>query len=94
MADGLVTAKTQVADSISREDALKQLYLVDKDGLMTSSREGVESYQRQFTDARTDLPDGMSLLEVIKEVQPDILIGLSGVGGLFKEEHCRAMCEY
>ena len=40
------------------------------------------------------MPDGSSLLEVIKREKPDAIIGLSGVGGLFKEEHIKAMCEY
>ena len=42
----------------------------------------------------TSLPDGSSLLEVIEHEKPDVLIGLSGVGGLFKEEHVRAMTKY
>ena len=30
--------------------------------------------------------EGLSLLEVIKKVQPDVLIGLSGCGGIFSED--------
>ena len=35
----------------------------------------------------------MDLLSVIKEVKPDVLLGLTGVGGTFKVEHIRAMSE-
>jgi hypothetical protein len=35
------------------------------------------------------MADGASLLETIRQVKPTILLGLSGVGGMFKEEHVR-----
>lgn len=39
--------------------------------------------QKEF--ARDDMPEGMSLLEVAKAVQPTVLLGLSAVKGLFTE---------
>merc|ERR1719408_1068129 len=40
---------------------------------------------------RDDLPDGMPLLELVKEVKPTILLGLSTTHGIFTEEVVRAM---
>lgn len=35
--------------------------------------------------------EGASLLDTIKYAQPNILLGLSGVGGLFTEDICSEM---
>jgi len=40
------------------------------------------------------MPDGLDLMQVIEQVKPDILIGLSGVGGQFKEHHIREMAKH
>ena len=39
-----------------------------------------EDYARKETDM-----EGLGLLDVVKEVKPTILIGLSAVGGIFTE---------
>lgn len=40
---------------------------------------------QQAEFARSDLSDGLSLLEVAKAVKPTVLLGLSAVRGLFTE---------
>jgi len=40
------------------------------------------------------MEEGIELLEVIKRVKPDILLGLSGKGGAFREEHIRIMAKH
>lgn len=71
---------------ITRDEACSRFYMVDAHGLITKERvKGVMPFQKKFADARQDMKDGLDLMRVIEEVKPDILIGLSGVGGLFKE---------
>ena len=45
-----------------------------------------------FAVSEADM-EGMSLLETVKRVKPNILIGLSACGGLFSEEVLKAMNE-
>jgi malic enzyme len=56
----------------------------------------VMDFQESFADARircqSKCQEGMDLLTVIEHAKPDVLIGLSGVGGAFKKEHIQAMC--
>ncbi|KAG2537151.1 hypothetical protein PVAP13_9NG251700 [Panicum virgatum] len=40
-----------------------------------------------------DLHEGASLVEVVRKVKPHVLLGLSGVGGIFNEEVLKAMKE-
>jgi malate dehydrogenase (oxaloacetate-decarboxylating) len=87
-------------DGASREDATKQFWLVDKHGLLRESlraqkllREGVDEFVRP--DAEWESFDGeISLLDVVKQVRPTVLIGTSTKGGAFTEEIVRAMAEH
>jgi malate dehydrogenase (decarboxylating) len=45
----------------------------------------VRQYARE-TDEHNGLEEGVSLLEVVKKVKPDVLLGLSGCGRLFTKE--------
>eukprot|EP00817_Percolomonadidae_sp_ATCC50343_P001383 CAMPEP_0117420870 /NCGR_PEP_ID=MMETSP0758-20121206/2115_1 /TAXON_ID=63605 /ORGANISM="Percolomonas cosmopolitus, Strain AE-1 (ATCC 50343)" /LENGTH=511 /DNA_ID=CAMNT_0005202733 /DNA_START=276 /DNA_END=1811 /DNA_ORIENTATION=- len=78
----------------SEKEALNQFYILDKDGLITSTRNHVTDPQRPFANIRKDLPDGLSLVDTIKEVKPDILLGISGCGGIFTEEVVKTFHEH
>ncbi|KAL9655398.1 hypothetical protein ABK040_011239 [Willaertia magna] len=86
--------EAMVREGLTDEEARKQFYVVDKDGLMTKKRledgdqQGIvfTTSQRYYASVRNDLPEGLSLKETIQTVKPDILLGLSGVGGLFTDE--------
>lgn len=54
------------AQGISPEEAQRHFWLVDKDGLITTARRSHALGQERF--ARSDLPEGMPLLEVVKHV--------------------------
>jgi malic enzyme len=68
--------------------------MCDKDGLMTNGRVHLEKYQKKLIHDNYEMADGSSFLEIIEREQPDAIIGLSGVGKLFKEEHFKAMMKY
>jgi malate dehydrogenase (decarboxylating) len=83
----------------THKKAIDQFWILDKDGLVTKARDGlasdVEQYAREVEESEgcDSLKDGASLLEVVKAVKPDVLLGLSGVGGLFTQQVLEAMKE-
>ncbi|OHF01573.1 malic enzyme [Colletotrichum orchidophilum] len=87
----------QVRDAIaaegnmSKEDASKQIWLIDKPGLLTTDSE-VSAAQKGFAKDPADWKDkDGSLLSVIKNVKPNVLIGTSTKPKAFTEEIVRAM---
>ena len=96
IAEQIVAA--MVADGLSQAEARERFYLVDRVGLLTDDMDGLESFQTplaQSHDAvagwsRTD-PGSISLLDVMNNAQPSVLIGVTGVFGLFTEDVIRAM---
>lgn len=74
----------------------KQIYICDADGLITKARPNLKELEKTFYDlsdfaAYEEEMEGASLLDVVKHVKPTILIGLSGVGGIFTDEVLTAM---
>ncbi|KAL6641279.1 hypothetical protein ACP70R_019460 [Stipagrostis hirtigluma subsp. patula] len=75
-----------------------QFWVLDKDGLITKDRQDLDPAVARFArghgpDEIQDLHEGASLVEVVKKVKPHVLLGLSGVGGIFNEEVLKAMKE-
>ncbi|TYH99926.1 hypothetical protein ES332_A11G098600v1 [Gossypium tomentosum] len=78
------------------ETAAQKFFLLDKDGLITKERKNLDPAAVPFAKDPgliAGLRDGGSLLEVVKKVKPDVLLGLSGVGGVFNEEVLKALRE-
>ncbi|KAL4730764.1 NAD-dependent malic enzyme, mitochondrial [Fusarium chlamydosporum] len=91
----------QVRDAIategnmSHEEAAKQIWLIDKPGLLTSETEGVTDSQKMYTKDTSEWKDkDTDLLSVVKEVRPNVLIGTSTKPGAFTEDVIRAMAEH
>ncbi|CAM8928122.1 unnamed protein product [Rhodiola kirilowii] len=73
-----------------------QFFLLDKDGLITKERQNLDPAAAPFAKGPGEtegLQEGASLLEVVRKIKPHMLLGLSGVGGIFNEEVLRAMRE-
>ncbi|XP_015901717.1 NAD-dependent malic enzyme 2, mitochondrial isoform X2 [Ziziphus jujuba] len=96
---GVLTMAMQAASrmaGVNGTAANNQFYLIDKDGLVTKERKNLDPAAAPFAKdpAGIDgLREGASLIEVLKKVKPDVLLGLSGVGGIFNEEVLKAMKE-
>ncbi|CAN1168393.1 NAD-dependent malic enzyme 1, mitochondrial [Linum perenne] len=73
---------SSASSSIKSKD---QIWVVDADGLITEERgNNVHPDVRPFMKkCGNRLTEGTNLAEVVGEVQPDVLIGLSDSGGLF-----------
>lgn len=82
-----------VLDSkISKEDASKNFFMVDKEGLLTDKmkdvREGLEEFVQKGWKA------GVSLEEVVAEAKPTVIIGTSTAAGAFSEKAIREMTKH
>ncbi|MFH4973561.1 hypothetical protein AB6A40_000270 [Gnathostoma spinigerum] len=77
-------------EGLTKEEAHSRIFLMDIDGLITTKRRNLSDRHQAFAK---DLNDTKDLLEVIKEVRPDALIGASTVKGAFTEEIIRTMHE-
>ncbi|KAJ1694170.1 hypothetical protein LUZ63_010868 [Rhynchospora breviuscula] len=95
----LSMAKQSVARMLGTDPATEpncQFWLIDKDGLVTQERKNLDPaaapFARTFGSENVEgLTEGASLVEVVKKVKPHVLLGLSGVGGIFTEDVLRAM---
>jgi malate dehydrogenase (oxaloacetate-decarboxylating) len=86
---------------ISKEKALQEIYIIDIHGLVHQGLSEIPPHQKLFARSKKDLSKWkistkfkISLLDVVKEVRPTVLIGVSAQGGAFTEEVITAMAEY
>lgn len=85
---------------VSQEEARKRFYGVDRYGLVTETTKDLRPEQRVYTRAEQEVQSWrqangeISLLDVIRQVQPSVLIGVSGQGGIFTEQVVREMAKH
>ena len=85
-----------VSEGLTPEEAYKQFFMIDKQGLLFDDMEDLTPAQKPFAKKREDFADCgdmTSLLNVIKTVKPTILVGTSTDAGAFTKEVVEAMCE-
>ncbi|KAL9255761.1 NAD-dependent malic enzyme 62 kDa isoform, mitochondrial-like protein [Drosera capensis] len=91
------TMARMLGDSESAfESARSQFWVVDAKGLITEERDSIDEDARPFARkaseiSRQGLREGASLVEVVQQVKPDVLLGLSACGGLFSKEVLEAL---
>jgi malate dehydrogenase (oxaloacetate-decarboxylating)(NADP+) len=79
-------------EGLSEQEALERFWLVDSKGLVTASRiEDLAAHKRPYA---REIPRLNSLQEVVEEVRPTILIGVSGQPQTFTEEIVRTMHQH
>merc|ERR1719228_3056396 len=76
---------------LSDDEAGAKFFILDENGLITKARKNLLELEENFYSLTTFAEDdttmeGMPLLEVVKNVKPSVLIGLSGCGGIFTDE--------
>lgn len=82
-----------VASGVSREDALKTIYVVDIHGLVHTGLPDIPPHQRPFAKPSSDSKQ-LDLLATIQKVHPTVLIGVSAQSGAFTEEVITTMARY
>ncbi|WDE06243.1 NAD-dependent malic enzyme [Thalassomonas viridans] len=86
-----------VSEGASPEQARSQVYMIDRYGLLTQGMGELRDFQEKLVQSKAAVAawniggEYASLLEVMNNAKPDILIGVSGQAGLFTEEIIRAM---
>ncbi|HUC11343.1 MAG TPA: NAD-dependent malic enzyme, partial [Stellaceae bacterium] len=94
---GLVR-KMMVEAGLSENVAAGRFYMVDCDGLLVEGMNAIEPFQQPFLQKRSaiegwalDHPDKISLVDVVTNSRPTVLIGVSGQPGAFSETAVRIM---
>ncbi|WP_224055196.1 NAD-dependent malic enzyme [Vibrio penaeicida] len=86
-----------VSEGLSDEQARSQVYMVDRWGLLQEGMQNLLDFQKRLVQKDANTKDwesddaGFSLLEVVKNAKPTVLIGVSGAPGLFSKEVIQAM---
>jgi malate dehydrogenase (oxaloacetate-decarboxylating) len=86
-----------VRDGGSADQATKQVWLVDKQGLLTSDMAGLRDFQKPYARDPAEVSgwatDGgpITLLDTVRHVAPTILLGTSTAHGAFTREVVEAM---
>src|SRR6516225_8200774 len=85
---------------LSPEEARKRFYAIDRYGLVTESTKDLRPEQRAYARkdrevqgwSRTDRE--ITLLDVVRQVKPSVLIGVSGHAGAFTEQAVHEMAHH
>jgi malate dehydrogenase (oxaloacetate-decarboxylating)(NADP+) len=86
IADVFVAALGELG--ISQEQARKQCWFVDSQGLLVTGRENMPAHKRPYAH---DHPPISDFAEVVRTVQPTAILGLSGQPGSFTQEVVESM---
>ncbi|PSW34513.1 NAD-dependent malic enzyme [Photobacterium phosphoreum] len=86
-----------VAGGITDAQARSQVFMVDRWGLLVENMPNLLNFQQALIQKNTNIKDwelsdnNISLFDVMRNAKPTVLIGVSGVPGLFSEEVIREM---
>ncbi len=86
-----------VAEGLTDQEARARVYMVDRFGLITENQPNLLDFQRKLAQKAevigswANVNEVISLLDVVKNAKPSVLIGVSGQPGLFTEEIIRTM---
>ncbi|MEW5250230.1 NAD-dependent malic enzyme [Microbulbifer sp. 2201CG32-9] len=85
--------KAMVDEGLSERESRQRILMFDRYGLVTDDVKGLHDFQARLAQESALYPNAnqWSLLQLVQQVQPTILIGVSGQGGLFTQEVVEAM---
>lgn len=81
-----------VEDGLSEDEARSKIWLVDSKGLIVKNRPkgGLNGHKEHFAHEHEPID---SLLDVVKELKPTVLIGAAAIGGTFTPEILQIMAQ-
>ena len=80
------------AEGLTEEQARSRIWLVDSQGLVHQGRADLDDFKREY--AQPAAATTLSLLDVVKRVQPTILIGTAAQPQAFTEDVVREMARH
>ncbi|MCG9630887.1 MULTISPECIES: NAD-dependent malic enzyme [Vibrio] len=86
-----------VSEGISDEQARSQVYMVDRWGLLQEGMPNLLDFQQRLVQTNKNTEGwetegtGFSLLDVVRNAKPTVLVGVSGAPGLFSKEVIQEM---
>ena len=86
-----------VDDGLTEAEARSRIFMVDRFGLLTDDMTNLLDFQKNLLTARDAVcswqvdSQNISLLDVVKNAHPTVMIGVSGQPGLFSEEIVKEM---
>ena len=89
-----------VAEGLTDEQARKRVLMVDRFGLVTHKQPDLLDFQSKLAQNHDDVAawastgEIITLLDVVKNAKPSVLIGVSGQPGLFTEEVIRTLAQH
>ncbi|CAO0802848.1 unnamed protein product [Mucor circinelloides] len=106
--EGIVDAMVAQGKVKSRDEAYSRIWMLDQHGLLgnpTLNKSDPQSIvgggdrmtkldERQKCYVKADMSDRLSLEEVVEQVKPTVILGLTGVPGVFSEKAIRTMAKY
>jgi malate dehydrogenase (oxaloacetate-decarboxylating) len=93
--------RAMVNDGLSEAEARRRFFAVDRGGLLVEGMSDITPEQRPFVQTRQAVagwmlqkPGEISLLDVVSNGKPTVLIGVSGQSSAFSEPIVRAMAQH
>ena len=93
--------RTMVREGLSEEEAKKRCFVIDQNGLLCDDRDDLNENLKPLAQNRTDLSawdcgtaESIGLADVVRNVKPNVLVGVTGVAGLFTEAVIRDMAAH
>lgn len=81
--------------------ARDKIFIFDSQGLVFDDRSGLDEYKKRYAKPRaiaqnwqTEDADKVTLTELINNHPVTVLLGTSGIGGAFTQEHIKKMLQY
>jgi malate dehydrogenase (oxaloacetate-decarboxylating)(NADP+) len=76
-------------DGLSREEALKHIWMFDVNGLLVKTRKDLADYQLSFAH---DGEPSDNFAETVLKIKPTAIVGVSTAGGAFTQQVIENMC--
>ncbi|ORE08647.1 malic-domain-containing protein [Rhizopus microsporus var. microsporus] len=102
--EGIVDCMVDQGHVKSREEAYSKIHMLDSSGLLgnpsissdnrTAQKRDQSVSEQQRPYVKRDLPDQLSLEEVVRQVKPTVLLGFTGARGVFTEKAIREMANH